>query len=79
MLASLPDSFEMLVTALEANTEVPNMETIIEPLLLEEQKLKKKNQESPLQFIFVSCRTGKNHLISFLEMVAHLKSLGVAH
>ena len=36
----------MLVTALEANTEVPNMETVIERLLHEEQKLKKKNQES---------------------------------
>ena len=30
LLASLPDSYEMLVTALEANTEVPNMETVIE-------------------------------------------------
>ena len=47
LLASLPDSYEMLVTALEANTEVPDMETVIERLLHEEQKLKKKNQESP--------------------------------
>ena len=30
LLASLPDSYEMLVTALEANTEVPNMETVTE-------------------------------------------------
>ena len=30
LLASLPDSYEMLITALEANTEVPNMETVIE-------------------------------------------------
>ena len=30
LLASLPDSYEMLVTALEANTEVQNMETVIE-------------------------------------------------
>ena len=49
LLASLPDSYEMLVTALEANTEVPIMETVIERLLHEEQilKLKKKNQECP--------------------------------
>ena len=44
LLASLPDSYEMLVTALKANTEVPNMETVIERLLHEERKLKEKNQ-----------------------------------
>ena len=42
-LVSLPNSYEMLVTALEA----PNMETVIERLLHAEQKLKKKNQECP--------------------------------
>ena len=41
-LASLPDSYEMLVTALEVNTEVQNMKTVIEPLLHEEQKLQKE-------------------------------------
>ena len=46
LLASLPESYEMLVTALEANAEVPNMETVIERLLHEEQKLKEKNQGS---------------------------------
>ena len=46
LLASLPDSYEMLVTALEANTEVPNMETVIERLLHEEQKVKERNQSS---------------------------------
>ena len=30
LLATLPDSYEMLVTAPETNTEVPNMETVIE-------------------------------------------------
>ena len=30
LLGSLPDSYEMLVTALEANKEVPDMETVIE-------------------------------------------------
>ena len=30
LLVSLPDSYKMLVTALEANTEVLNMETVIE-------------------------------------------------
>ena len=36
LLVSLPDSYEMLVTALEANTDVPIMETVTERLLHEE-------------------------------------------
>lgn len=43
LLASLPDSFEMLVTALEANSEtIPRMEVVTERLLHEEQKQKEK-------------------------------------
>ena len=40
LLASLPESYEMLVTPLEANTEVPDMATVTERLLYEERKLK---------------------------------------
>ena len=40
LLASLPDSYSMLVTALEANEEVPKMEVVTERLLHEERKLK---------------------------------------
>lgn len=43
LLASLPDSFSMLVTALEANTEVPKMEVVTERLLHEERKLKERS------------------------------------
>ena len=39
-LASLPESYYMLVTALEANSEVPQMEVIMEHLLHEESKHK---------------------------------------
>ena len=42
LLASLPDSFNMLVTALEANPEVPKMEVVTERLLHEERKLKER-------------------------------------
>ena len=42
LLASLPDSFNMLVTALEANPEVPKMEVVTECLLHEERKLKEQ-------------------------------------
>ena len=38
LLASLPDSYSTLVTALEARPEVPKMDTVIEKLVYEEQK-----------------------------------------
>ena len=38
LLASLPDSYNVLVTALEANADVPNMEVVTERLLHEERK-----------------------------------------
>ena len=40
LLASLPESYNMLVTALEANADVPKMEVVTERLLHEERKLK---------------------------------------
>ena len=40
LLASLPDSYGMLVTALEANAEVPKLEVVMERLLHEERKLR---------------------------------------
>ena len=42
MLASLPDSFNTLVTALEANEEVPKMEIVTERILYAESKQKEK-------------------------------------
>ena len=39
LLASLPESYSMLVTALETNAEVPKMELATERLLHEERKL----------------------------------------
>ena len=40
LLASLPESYNVLVTALEANEAVPKMEVVTERLLHEERKLK---------------------------------------
>ena len=40
ILASLPESFNMLVTALEACPEVPKLELVTERLLHEERKIK---------------------------------------
>jgi hypothetical protein len=43
LLASLPDSFDMLVTALEANSDtVPSLDNVTERLLHEERKMKEK-------------------------------------
>ena len=42
LLASLPESYNMLVTALEANPEVPKMEVVTERLLHEERKQKER-------------------------------------
>lgn len=39
LLASLPDSFNMLVMALEANSTVPELEIVVDRLLHEEKKL----------------------------------------
>ena len=44
LLASLPESYSMLVTALEANAEVPKMELVTERLLHEECKLKDREE-----------------------------------
>ena len=46
LLASLPEAFDTLVTALEANEKVPAMETVIERLLYEERKSKDRQSES---------------------------------
>ena len=45
LLPSLPDSYSMLVTALESNAEVPKMEHVTERLLHKERKLKGREDE----------------------------------
>ena len=42
ILTSLPDSYNMLVTAFEASSEVPKIEIVTERLLNEERKIKEK-------------------------------------
>lgn len=45
LLASLPDSFSVMVTALEASVEVPKMDVVTERLLHEERKCKVKEED----------------------------------
>ena len=42
LLASLPESYNVLVTALEVNIDVPRMEVVTEHLIREKQKLKEQ-------------------------------------
>ena len=56
-LASLSDKFNMLVTALEANSEVPSLEIVTERLFHEESKLKER--ESVEMFIIRESDVGK--------------------
>ncbi|KAK3888840.1 hypothetical protein Pcinc_007106 [Petrolisthes cinctipes] len=46
LLASLPESYDMLVTALEANFEIPKMEFVTEKILHEERKSLVKDNDS---------------------------------
>ena len=46
LLASLPESYDVLVTTLEANETVPGMKTIIERLTHEEKKLQDRTKSS---------------------------------
>ena len=48
LLSSLPDSFNMLVTAFEASPEVPSIEVVSERLLHEERKRKEKSERNVL-------------------------------
>ena len=49
LLASLPESFKMLVTALEASPEVPKTETVTERLLHEERKTREEPRQTKLK------------------------------
>lgn len=46
LLASLPESYDMLVTALEANSEIPKIEFVTEKILHEERKSLVKDNDS---------------------------------
>ena len=44
LLASLPESYDMLVTALQANVDVSKMEVVTERLLHEERKMNERTE-----------------------------------
>ena len=53
-LASVPNSFDVLVTALESNVDVPKMEIVTKCLLHEERKQQDNASSSPSKALSVS-------------------------
>ena len=72
LLASLPKSYDMLVTALEASTEVPKIELVTEKLLHEETKRRESSQKDELAMAS-SHRDKKGLQCYFCRKYGHLK------
>ncbi|KAK3732471.1 hypothetical protein QZH41_003774 [Actinostola sp. cb2023] len=74
LLASLPDKFDMLVTALEANSEVPNMEVVTERLFHEENKLKERETvEKPYEKVMLGTKSKNRPKCHHCGKPGHLK------
>lgn len=69
LLASLPDSFKMLVTAFESLSEVPSMETVTERIRHEAQKSSSGEQNRAL----AASRRNRNLTCHFCKKVGHIK------
>ena len=59
LLASLPESYNTLVTALEAHADVPEMEVVTERLLNEERKQKDREAVSNKEQAYMVRKRGK--------------------
>ena len=74
LLASLPDYFSMLVTALEANSEsVPKMEVVTERLLHVELKMTKKETVNDEQRVLAVKGKPKRLVCHFYQKPGHIK------
>ena len=73
LLASLPDCFGVLVTALEANPNVPKMEVVIECLLHEERKLRERTDDSDKAMNAEHQRRKKGPKCHFCHRFGHIK------
>ena len=71
LLASLPDSFKMLVTAFESLAEVPTMETVTERLRHEERKM--CNQPKGEHNRALTMRSKKDKACHFCKKIGHFK------
>lgn len=72
LLASLPESFNMLVTALQSNEKVPAMELVLERLRHEEQKIKEKKSVQGEENVLLS-RKNNNIKCYHCGKIGHIK------
>ena len=74
LLASLPDSYSMLVTALEASPDVPKLEVVTECLLYEEKKQKNRSNEHDTgEEEAFAARSGKGPRCHYCKKLGHIK------
>ena len=73
LLASLPESYSTLVTALEALDKVPSWETVTERLLHEEQKLKCKIEVDTALLARQSSNSKKDYECFYCNKPGHIK------
>ena len=72
LLASLPECYNVLVTALEANSEVPTLAVVTERLLHEETKMKSRSNQ-PSQEGALTARFKKKPRCHFCNKPGHFK------
>ena len=72
LLASPPDSFNMLVTLLEANAEVPSMEVLTERLIHEDRKANEWETASP-EKLFLGKKSKKGPLCYGCSKFGHIR------
>ena len=71
LLASLPDSFGMLVTALESSAEVPKMEVVTERLLHAERKMTERDGDRNDRALF--SKRGKGPQCYYCGQFGHIR------
>ena len=72
LLASLPESYNVLVTALEANAEVPALAVVTERLLHEEAKIKSRSNQSSQEGA-LAARFRKKPTCYYCHKIGHIK------
>lgn len=73
LLANLPESFSMLVTALGTNPDVPQMEVVTERLLHEERKIKDRDGSSSETTKAMPAYHSKKTICRFSWKPGHIK------
>jgi len=74
LLASLPDEYGMLVTALQANADVPAWEIVTERLIQEDRKISERRIDSSSQVLLANSSSDKKKLTCFYcKKKGHIK------